>query len=255
MPELIEEKVLVAGAGGLLGCKLVCCLINKGVKVIAADINVELMTSRLLENNIGVAHQKLTICSLDITNEDDVKSLFTKQADITGAVNCTYPRNKTYGTHFLDVTSKSFNDNLSLHLGSAFTFMQQCAVLFNRENKPLSVVNVSSVYGLIAPKFEVYNNTHMTMPVEYAAIKSAIIHLNKYVSSYIKDSRFRVNSVSPGGIFDSQPQNFLEAYKKETNGKGMLDVDDVIGAIMFLLSSESKYITGQNLIVDDGFTL
>lgn len=107
----------------------------------------------------------------------------------------------------------------------------------------------------MAPKFEVYENTSMTMPVEYAAIKSAILHMSKYTVKFVKDSKFRINSVSPGGIFDSQPDDFLTAYKKNTNGAGMLDVNDVLGAVTFLLSDNSKFITGQNIIVDDGFSL
>ena len=95
----------------------------------------------------------------------------------------------------------------------------------------------------------------MTMPVEYAAIKSALLHLNKYIVAYVRDSRFRVNAVSPGGIFDHQPDAFLEAYKKETNGAGMLGVTEMLGSIVFLLSDASKYVTGQNIIVDDGFSL
>ncbi len=95
----------------------------------------------------------------------------------------------------------SFNENIALHLGSAFIFTQQCAKYFKNKNTPFTLVNISSIYGVIAPKFEIYNGTPMTMPVEYAAIKSAILHLNKYVVTYVNDSRFRINSVSPGGIF------------------------------------------------------
>ncbi|ENO1894603.1 SDR family oxidoreductase, partial [Vibrio vulnificus] len=118
-----------------------------------------------------------------------------------------------------------------------------------------SLVNISSIYGVVAPKFEIYNNTPMTMPVEYAAIKSAIQHLNKYVVSYVNDSRFRINCVSPGGIFDHQPEAFLQAYKEKTHGAGMLDVEEVVGSVLFLLSEQSRYVTGQNIVVDDGFSL
>lgn len=93
------------------------------------------------------------------------------------------------------------------------------------------------------------------MPVEYAAIKSALLQLSKYLTSYVSDSLFRSNSVSPGGIFDNQPTAFLEEYKKHCLGKGMLDIDDVTGSIVFLLSDTSKYLNGQNLVVDDGFSL
>jgi len=133
--------------------------------------------------------------------------------------------------------------------------MQQCASYFIRTEKAFSLVNVSSVYGVIAPKFEIYENTAMTMPVEYAAIKSGLIHLSKYVAKYISNSMFRVNVVSPGGLYDGQPESFLQKYKDNTFGKGMLNVDDVLGSIIFLLSDNSLSINAQNIIVDDGFTV
>ena len=126
---------------------------------------------------------------------------------------------------------------------------------FNKNKTPFSLVNISSVYGVIAPKFDIYENTPMTMPVEYAAIKSGLIHLSKYVTKYVANSNFRVNVVSPGGIFDNQPSDFLKAYKDETFGKGMLDVKDVLGTIVFLLSSMSDLVNGQNIVVDDGFSV
>ncbi|PSV57051.1 flagellin modification protein A, partial [Photobacterium profundum] len=197
----------------------------------------------------------LSLVPLDVTNEAEVKAFFATQVGITGAVNSTYPRNSTYGAHFFDVSLQSFNENLALHLGSAFLFTQQCAAYFQDKLEPFSLVNISSIYGVVAPKFDIYDNTPMTMPVEYAAVKSAILHLNKYAAAYVNDSRFRINCVSPGGIFDHQPDAFLDAYKGNTHGAGMLDVDEIIGSIMFLLSEQSKFVTGQNIIVDDGFSL
>ncbi|QYJ95152.1 oxidoreductase [Shewanella spartinae] len=257
MEKLLESKtILVAGAGGLLGTRLVPALLKQGAKVIAADIHVEEMCERLSSLGVDLQDKKLSCCELDVTKEQSVKAFFSQQAQhIDGAVNSTYPRNKTYGKHFFEVSLESFNENLSLHLGSAFLFTQQCAAYFKLQQQPFSLVNISSIYGVVAPKFEIYNNTLMTMPVEYAAIKSAIQHLNKYVVSYLNDSRFRINSVSPGGIFDHQPEAFLLAYKEKTHGAGMLDVEEVVGSVLFLLSEQSRYVTGQNIIVDDGFSL
>ncbi|WP_305838825.1 oxidoreductase [Photobacterium leiognathi] len=256
MEKILENKtLLIAGAGGLLGSLLVSKVIEQGGKVIAADINQKAMSERLESIGINVKNKHLTLASIDITNEKSVEELFLKYSDIDGAVNSTYPRNKTYGAHFFDVSLDSFNENISLHLGSAFVFTQQCAKYFKSKNTPFSLVNISSIYGVIAPKFEIYNGTPMSMPVEYAAIKSAILHLNKYVVAYVNDSRFRINSVSPGGIFDHQPDAFLDAYKKNTHGAGMLDVEEIAGSVLFLLSDNSRYVTGQNIIVDDGFSL
>lgn len=252
---LIDKNVLVLGASGLLGSQVVKSLLQHGCKVSAVDLDIEILKDNLKKINVDIESSALSMSCLDVTDESAVKNFFDSLEDITGAVNCTYPRNQNYGAHFFDVTLADFNENLSLHLGSSFLLMQQCAAYFKREEKEFSLVNISSIYGVVAPKFEVYHHTKMTMPVEYAAIKSAILHLSKYVVAYVADSRFRVNSVSPGGIFDHQPQDFVEAYKLNTLGKGMLDVDDVIGSIVYLLSDYSRYVNGQNIVVDDGFIL
>ncbi|MCW8387229.1 oxidoreductase [Fluoribacter dumoffii] len=252
---LKNKKILIAGAGGLLGSHTVNALLDQNATVIAADIDPVRMKEQLQNQDIDINNARLSLMQLDITSEEEVIHFFEKVEGLDGAVNCTYPRNKNYGSHFFDVRLKDFNENLSLHLGSAFLFTQQCAAYFIRNKTPFSLVNLASIYGVVAPRFDIYAHTTMTMPVEYAAIKSAIIHLNKYAVKYVSDSNFRVNSVSPGGIFDHQPEPFLKAYKQHTLGKGMLELNDISGAISFLLSENSRYINGQNLIVDDGFSL
>mgnify|MGYP002700164833 CR=1 FL=1 len=239
----------------MLGRKVTKHALEQGAKVLAVYLSLDHLQAILSKEGIDITNPNLSCSSLDITVEDDVLSFFESDIEITGAVNCTYPRNKAYGAHFFDVKISDFNENLSLHLGSAFLFTQQCAKYFKVNETPFSLVNISSIYGVIAPKFEIYDNTPMSMPVEYAAIKSAILHLSKYAIKYVNNSLFRINSISPGGLFDNQPEPFLNAYKALTNGEGMLDVNDVIGSIIFLLSPMSKFVTGQNIIVDDGFSL
>ncbi len=256
MKSLLDGKtILVAGAGGLLGRQLVCGILAQGAKVIVADIDVEKAKVSLASLSVDINSPLVEFCKFDIANLEDVKKIFSEESCIDGAVNCTYPRNKNYGAHFFDVTLDSFNENLSLHLGSYFLFSQQCAAYFKVKRRPFSLVNISSIYGVVAPEFSIYKDTPMTMPVEYAAIKSGLLHLSKYIAKYIGDSDFRINCVSPGGVLDDQPEQFLNKYRERTHGRGMLHVENVIGAVLFLLSEQSQYMVGQNLIVDDGFTL
>src|SRR5690606_15537362 len=146
-------------------------------------------------------------------------------------------------------------ENLGLHLGGYFLFMQQCAAYAQEKESAFSLVSMSSIYGVMAPRFKVYEGSEMTMPVEYAAIKSGLLHLNKYFAGYMKGSGFRANSVSPGGLLDGQDERFLEKYNSHCMEKGMLDPSDITGAVNFLLSDNSRYIVAQNLVVDDGFSV
>ena len=95
----------------------------------------------------------------------------------------------------------------------------------------------------------------MISPIEYSAIKSGIISITKYLSKYYKKRSLRVNCISPGGIKDDQPSTFINKYRKSCTNIGLLSPDDITSCISFLLESGSKAINGQNLIIDDGWTL
>ena len=133
--------------------------------------------------------------------------------------------------------------------------MQKVSIAWSKTKTCGSVVNMSSIYGIVAPKFEIYEGTTMTTPVEYVAIKAGILHLTKYFARYYRKQGIRHNAISPGGIEDGQPDRFIKKYLSNSGQKGMLDPSDLSQALVFLLSDASKYMTGQNLIIDDGFTL
>ena len=240
--------------GGLLGSRVIKMLLERDIAVVAVDVDLTAMKNKIAAFDEKYEEKDITWCAIDISKPEEVLQLFNEQTDISGLVNCSYPRNKEYGHHFFDVSLESFNDNTSLLLGTSFFVMQQSAAYFKRHLKPFSLVNIASIYGHVAPKFDIYENTKMTVPVEYAAAKAAVIHLTKYVSNYVNDPRFKINCLSPGGILDNQPQIFQDNYRRKTNGKGMLDVDEVANSIMFLLFEQSNGIAGQNIVIDDGFS-
>lgn len=117
-----------------------------------------------------------------------------------------------------------------------------------------SIINIASIYGVIGPDFTVYDGTNMTMPAAYAAIKGGLINLTRYMASYFGPHNVRVNTVSPGGIFDKQNSTFVSNYEKKVPLRRMGAPEDIAPSVSFLLSDESKYITGQNLIIDGGWT-
>jgi len=253
MSILKNKRILITGAGGLLGRSLVSGVVSAKGSVVAVDTDVESMRNGLeLPKNV---RRNVEFLVLDVTNEKDMAEFFRSNITLDGAINAAYPRNKSYGAGFYDVSLESFNENLALQLGSTFLLTQQCAAYFNVHKQPFSLVNLASIYGSVAPRFEIYEGTAMTTPVEYAAIKSATIHLSKYVARFVGDISFRINCVSPGGVLDAQDSTFVESYSKYSISKKMLAPDDIVSAALFLLSDLAKHITGQNLIVDDGWHL
>lgn len=251
----MTKTIMVAGAAGLLGKHIVKTLLAAGHQVLACDLSLDLLQQRLSDAGVDLSVPALNLIQLDLTNTDQVTAFFAQYQHIDGVVNCIYPRNKKYGTDFLAVTLDDFNDNVALNLGSSFFLLQSCAKYFLEHQRPLAVVNFASIYGVVAPEFDIYQDVAFTMPVEYAAIKSALIHLSKYVCKYVSNSDFRVNVISPGGILDQQPVEFTEKYRSKCLGTGMLPAQSIAGTVLFLLSDEARYINGQNIIVDDGFTI
>ena len=118
-----------------------------------------------------------------------------------------------------------------------------------------SLINMSSIYGLVGPDFTIYEGTDMTMPAAYAAIKGGLNNLTRYLASYYGVSQIRINTVSPGGILDNQPKSFIDNYNKKVPLKRMGSPKDIVSAVYFLLSDESGYITGHNLVVDGGWSI
>ena len=255
MSELVKDKiVVVTGGAGLLG-KTFCQAIadNGGLAVVAEyDIAIAEKLCASLKN------ASIVPAEVDITNKISVETLITtiskKYSKIDALVNSAYPRNKNYGKHFFEVTYDDFCENLGMNLGGYFLTSQLFAKYFYEQGYG-NIINLASIYGVIVPRFEIYNNTQMTTPVEYAAIKSGLIHLSKYMAKYFKGKNIRVNTISLGGIEDKQPESFLRAYKEFCLNKGMLNAKDISGTVLFLLSDLSEYVNGQNIVVDDGFTL
>ena len=250
--------IVITGGAGLIGQEFVKAVIEQNGIAIIADINKELGNDAKEKLSKELNTGNIDFIQLDITSKKSLQEcisyLDNKYGRIDALVNNAYPRNKNYGRHFFDVEYDDFVENLGLNLGGYFTTSQVFSKYFKRQGYG-NIVNISSVYGVIAPRFEIYKDTSMTMPVEYSVIKSGLIHLTKYMAKYFKGMNIRVNTISPGGILDNQPELFLEKYKGECLNKGMLDKSDLKGTLVYLLSDMSKFVNGQNIVVDDGFTI
>lgn len=255
---LTDKVVVITGGAGLIGQAFVQAVVEHGGVAVIADNNRDTAMKVRSELSRNFNSENVDFVDLDITSKESLQAaiifLDKKYRKIDALVNNAYPRNKNYGRHFFDVEYKDFCENINLNLGGYFLTSQQFALYFIDQGYG-NIINISSIYGVVPPKFEIYQGTPMTVPPEYAAIKSALLHLTKYMAKYFKGMNIRVNAISPGGIFDNQPESFLKAYREKCIEKGMLNKSDLKGTLTYLLSDMSKYVNGQNIVVDDGFIL
>lgn len=263
---LSDKVIVITGGAGLIGKEFVKAVVENGAIAIIADINEDLGNKSLnlvaeeLKTKIKISNPKsyLDFVKLDITSKESInnciKYVHKKFGKIDAFVNNAYPKNKNFGKHFFDVEIEDFNQNVNMNLGGYFLCSQQIAKFFLKQGYG-NIINIASIYGVVAPRFEIYGNTPMTVAVEYSVIKSGLIHFTKYLAKYLKEKQVRVNCISPGGISDNQPESFLNAYKEKCLNKGMLDNIDICGTLVYLLSDASKFVNGQNIVVDDGFSL
>jgi NAD(P)-dependent dehydrogenase (short-subunit alcohol dehydrogenase family) len=240
----IKDKVIVVtGGNGLLGKEMVSIFRENGAIAISVDIYFE--------------KQSEDEYLVDITNEESVKSviklIIEKYNKIDGWVNNAYPRTKDWGNKFEDILVESWRKNVDMHLNGYFI----CCQIILEQMKVQgfgSVINMSSIYGLIGPDFTIYNDTNMTMPAAYSAIKGGLNNLTRYLASYFGKYQIRINTVSPGGIFDNQPETFVNNYNHKVPLKRMGTPKDIVSAVFYLLTDEASYVTGHNLVVDGGWT-
>jgi NAD(P)-dependent dehydrogenase (short-subunit alcohol dehydrogenase family) len=256
---ILHSKVIILiGGAGLIGRSFAEALVGSGGVVVIADRDYSRAQEVCVMIRSATKSSNIKVATVDITSKDSldalIENVMNDYGHIDAVVNCAYPRNKNYGRKADEVEYKDFCENVSMHLGGYFLSTQRFARHFKSQGWG-HVINISSIYGSVAPRFEMYDNTSMTMAVEYAAIKSAIQHISVYFTRYYKGTKLRFNCISPGGIYDNQPESFLHRYKNHSQYKGMLDADDIVGTLIFLLSDLSQYINGQNIVVDDGFSL
>lgn len=244
MHNLNNKVVVVTGGGGLLGGSILAHLKDKGAIGINAELNI---TDDLESGNL-----KCNITDRESVSEV-VNRIIKKYGRIDGWVNNAYPRTDDWGNKFEDIKAASWQKNVDWQMNSVFTCCQLVLKQMQKQRSG-SIVNIASIYGVVGPDFTVYDGTQMTMPAAYAAIKGGIVNFTRYLASYYGKYNIRINCISPGGIFDNQPAAFVSQYERKVPMQRMGLPVDVAGPVAFLLSEESAYITGHNLMVDGGWT-
>ncbi len=244
MSNLTDKVIVITGGKGLIGRALINDIQQNGGIAVCLDIQA---TNDLSQHELAC----------DLTSlagiQKAVGEVLKHYGRIDGWVNNAYPRTSDWGNDFLDMEEDSLQKNVNWQMNSYILCCQQLVKEYLKKSGGV-IVNMASIYGVVGNDFTVYKGTSINPPAAYSAIKGGLINFSRYLASKYGKDNIRVNVVSPGGIFDNQPESFVKAYEHKVPMKRMGKPEDIAPAVSFLLSDGAKYITGQNLVVDGGWT-
>lgn len=270
--KLDGRVALVTGGAGLLGAEFCRSLAQAGAAVMVADINGPI--AKDLAIALVALGYRATAIDADITSPDSVQRMVQVALETYGRLDILVnsaaldpkfdPQHKSANLHgpgsgaFEDFPFEAWNQALAVNLTGAYLCCQAVVHPMLTQGSGV-IVNLSSIYGLAGPDQRLYQRgaagaPAQYKPVYYSVTKAGILGLTRYLATYYAGKNIRVNALTPGGVFNGHDESFVQAYSARAVLGRMAEKDEMNGALLFLASDASAYMTGANLVVDGGWT-
>jgi len=263
--DLSGRVAIVTGGAGLLGAEFCRILAEAGAAVVVADINIEAAhkTTKALTD---CGYQAIG-CGLDVTRVESTREVVDSAIGQYGRLDILVnsaaldPKVSAEGavrdtSSFEDYSLASWNAAINVNLTGMFLMTQAAVHPIKVQGKGV-IINICSTYGLVAPDQRIYQKSHQPpqyKPVYYSVTKAGVLGFTRYLAAYYAGTDIRVNALTPGGVHNNQDELFIKNYSYRTIMGRMARKDEMNGALLFLASDASSYMTGANLIVDGGWT-
>lgn len=260
LSNLSGRVAIVTGASGHLGKVISETLAEKGCSLYLIDNNQKNL--KRISTKIQIKHHvKVLFYQADLEDEDSRASILTdfkknySKLDIL-INNAAFVGDSSmngWSVPFEKQNISSWRRAIEVNLISIFDLAKLFYKLLKKSNHG-SIINIGSIYGVIAPDFKIYENLNFNNPAAYSASKGGLQQLSRWLSTAFAPN-IRVNCINPGGIIRNQPSKFIKSYIAKTPLGRMAKEEDMKGAIIYLASDLSLYVTGQCLMVDGGWTV
>lgn len=256
---LAGRAALVTGGAGHVGRAAAAALAELGANVALADRDADALADAARE--VSTRHSaRIVTTECDLADEAVTKELPERVAAELGRldvlVNCAAFVGTTdldgWAVPFAEQSADTWRRALEVNLTSVFVLVQAAAPRLAASGHG-SVINIASIYGMVGPDMRLYAGTEMGSPSAYGASKGGLLQLTRWLATVLAPE-VRVNAVTPGGIARGQPAEFIARYVERTPLARMGSEEDVKGAVAYLAGDASAYVTGQNLVVDGGWT-
>jgi NAD(P)-dependent dehydrogenase (short-subunit alcohol dehydrogenase family) len=265
---LTGKTALITGAGGLLGPKHAESLIECGAQVVMTDHHEDRAITRAEELNEKYGKLVATAHRMDVTNKAEIENVFSKYDTIDILINnaAKDPKVKKDGglkpdSRFETMSEEYWSEGIDAAVNGTFLCSQVAANKMLENDTPGVILNISSDLGVIAPDQRIYRKPGVeesmqnVKPITYSAAKWAIVGMTKYLAVYFANKNIRVNCLSPTGVFNNHPEEFVKKLSGIIPMGRMAHIDEYKGAIAFLCSDASTYMTGENMVIDGGKTV
>ena len=258
MKRLDQKTALVTGGAGHIGLAVVECLLELGATVGLIDrdsVACEQLARDLSKKGSVIAFP------CDLSNETQIRAVVRRAISEMGGLEIVVHSAAYVGTTPIPGWAVAFDEQEVEPFEAAMRVNVTSVLVIAQEAKEAlaqsgigSVICIASIYGLVGPDMRLYEGTAMGNPAGYGASKGALLSLTRYLATIMAPA-VRVNAVSPGGVWRGQPEVFLARYRQKTPMGRMAVEEDLKGAVGFLASDLSRYVTGHNLVVDGGWTV
>lgn len=250
---LTDRVALVTGACGQLGRQFVQALAEAGARVVLCDIAKRPVLA-LAKHYAEVYRSPMLGLSMDVTRPVSIEAGLRQVKRWAGSLDILV-NNAGMGlfTPWESRTEKEANRIIDLNIKGVLW----CTKIFSRFMRQCrrgSIINIGSIYGLVSADPRIYGKSGRNSAELYAATKGGVIQMTRYMAVHLAPYNIRVNSITPGGVFQHQEKAFVKKYADKTPLHRMAQEDELNGAVVFLASEASSYVTGHNLVVDGGFT-
>ncbi|MHA8057418.1 SDR family oxidoreductase [Aquirufa nivalisilvae] len=263
--DLTGKTAIVTGGIGILGRQFCSILAEFGANVAVVDIQYDsaIDFAAELESKFG---QKSAGFYCDVTNPESVEQMVNDVIAIFGEINILH--NNAAGksnnlTQFFapleEYDLDQWNQIMDINIGGMFLVAKYVGKVMVEQNKGGSIIQTSSIYGIMGPDNRIYEGSYylehqINTPAVYAASKSAVVGLTKYLATYWASKGIRVNTITPGGVESGQNDIFKQKYSNRVPLNRMGKSHEIAGALLYLASDASSYVTGQNMVVDGGLS-
>ncbi|PAQ13666.1 short-chain dehydrogenase [Bacillaceae bacterium SAOS 7] len=262
----LDGKVaVVTGGAGILGRHFCAGLADAGANVAVVDINFE-EANKVAKNIQDVYGNRAVAFRCDITCEESVQQMVQDVVKEFGEINILH-NNAAGKSSNLDAFFADFEEYeldqwkeiMSTNLDGMFLVAKHVGKMMKEQRKGGSIIQTSSIYGVLAPDQRIYEGSHylgrqINTPAIYSASKAGVVGLTKYLATYWAKDGIRVNSITPGGVESGQNDIFKKNYSHRIPLGRMAQPEEMVGALIYLASDASNYMTGQNMVVDGGLS-